>query len=114
MAFGRQVGDHVWSEFLQGFGHRVCVTDVSLNERIAIARRHGFQRTKHARICQLVEYKNFVSRMLDQSSYQSGTDKTGAAGDQNTHSTISSLERGQRRKRLAVVVERTIELGQCR
>ncbi|MNN67117.1 hypothetical protein D3C81_1827350 [compost metagenome] len=85
MAFCGQVSDDVRLEGLQGAGHRLGVTDVGMDEAVAVAVGGGRQGTQQPRIGQLVKDQDFMIGVLNQSTHERRADEAGSAGDQNSH-----------------------------
>src|ERR1700754_4755305 len=73
------------SEFPEGRRDRGLVADVDPTERITRARVNTCQGGGGSGVCQLVEVKDAMFGRTDQATNDGTTNKSGAAGDKNSH-----------------------------
>ncbi len=85
MGLGRQVHDRLRFEAREHGADGSLVDDVGLDELVAAVGRDGSQRFQVAGVGEFVEVEHFMLGVLDQVTYQSRTDKTGATGNENAH-----------------------------
>ena len=86
---GRQVHDRVRLELGQGATDHRAVADIGLQELVVRVVRDAGQRFEVAGVGQLVEVEHLVLGVIEQVANQRRTNKTRAAGDQNTHEEIA-------------------------
>ncbi|MNQ93516.1 hypothetical protein D3C85_1089860 [compost metagenome] len=95
MGFGGQVHDGIGLEARKHGTDRGLIDDIGLDELIAGVGRDTSQRFQVAGIGEFVEIEHFMLGVLDQVTNQRRSDKTGAAGDKNTHVDLPFFQCGQ-------------------
>ena len=85
VGFGGQMHDRLRLEAREHCADGGLVDDIGLYELIAAIGRDTGQRFQIAGVGEFVQVEHFVLGVLNQMTYQSRTDKTGATGNENAH-----------------------------
>ena len=111
MAFRRKMHDRVGIEAAQQIGDRAAVADIGAAETITRTVLDAGERGEIAGIGQFVDDEHLVLGVADEMPHQGRPDETCSAGDHDLHQTALPGPE-QRRKRSAVIGERTVEFFQ--